>query len=330
ALMFDHDNDGDLDMFLTRYSWSNDGHTNIFENEGNDNSWIILTCEGTVSNRSAIGTRISAKCFVNGKHITQTREITPINGHISYANLRAHFGLGDADVIDTVVICWPSGYVDEYLNVAANHFYRAIEDDKLEIDFKATNYIQYSPDITDIEIMLDETISIDLKEHYHFIKGDTVPIISSDTLTFELYGNENPEAIAAELNGSILTLTGVAAIGESIIQITASTDFTRRMDQFNVMLPEGVSDNSILNFFLVHPNPFSNTIAIEFELIQPEIVTIIIYNHIGEKIEAIEKKQTQGKQQVVWNAEGLPAGVYFCVLKTNPPAGGQTIKMIKL
>jgi hypothetical protein len=111
--MFDHDNDGDLDILLTRYSWSNDGHVNLFVNEGNDNSWIVLTCEGTISNRSAIGSRIYAKCFVNGKHITQTREITPINGHLSYANLRVHFGLGDANVIDTLVIRWPSGHVDE-------------------------------------------------------------------------------------------------------------------------------------------------------------------------------------------------------------------------
>jgi len=128
ALLLDHDNDGDLDVLLTRYSWSNDGYNNIFENEGNNNSWISLTCEGTISNRSAIGTRVQAKAFVNGSHTTQTREITPINGHLSYANLRVHFGLGDADVIDTLIFRWPSGIVDTYLDVAPNRFYRAIED----------------------------------------------------------------------------------------------------------------------------------------------------------------------------------------------------------
>ncbi len=122
-----------------------DGYNNLFVNEGNDNSWIVLTCEGTTSNRSAIGTRVQAKCFVNGNHITQTREITPINGHLSYANLRVHFGLGEADVIDTLIIRWPSGIVDTYLNVEANQFYRAIENQGLSIDFKATNYIQYDP-----------------------------------------------------------------------------------------------------------------------------------------------------------------------------------------
>ncbi|MDB4303896.1 CRTAC1 family protein, partial [Desulfosarcina sp.] len=117
ALLLDHDNDGDLDVLMSRYSWSNDGYNNLFVNEGNDNSWMVLTCEGTTSNRSAIGTRVQAKCFVNGKHITQTREITPINGHLSYANLRVHFGLGEANKVDTLIIRWPSGHVDTYLNV---------------------------------------------------------------------------------------------------------------------------------------------------------------------------------------------------------------------
>jgi N-acetylneuraminic acid mutarotase len=91
------------------------------------------------------------------------------------------------------------------------------------------------------------------------------------------------------------------------------------------------NDNLIGNNFIfdqIYPNPFSNKVTIEFELKQPEMVTITIYNHLGVQIEAIEKKQSQVKQQVVWNAEGLPAGVYFCVLKTIE--GIQTTKMIKL
>ena len=44
-------------------------------------------------------------------------------------------------------------------------------------------------------------------------------------------------------------------------------------------------------------------------------------------IEVIREKQSQGIQQAVWNAKGLPAAVYFCILKTNK--GIQTMKMIK-
>jgi len=42
----------------------------------------------------------------------------------------------------------------------------------------------------------------------------------------------------------------------------------------------------------------------------------------------MEKNQSAGKQQLVWNGEGMPVGVYFCVLKTE--SGIQTLKMIKM
>jgi hypothetical protein len=191
--LFDHDNDGDLDVLLSRYGWINSGRNNLFVNEGNDNSWMVLTCEGTVSNKSAIGTRVQAKAFVNGKHIIQTREITPINGHLSYANLRVHFGFGDTDIIDTLIIRWPSGYVDKYINVQTNQFYKAIENTELVLDFSATNYIKYNPHIANMYLdSTGQSISIDLNEYYRFMKGDTVPIIDNDTLTYLIYNNENP------------------------------------------------------------------------------------------------------------------------------------------
>lgn len=84
-----------------------------------------------------------------------------------------------------------------------------------------------------------------------------------------------------------------------------------------------------LQFKLLHnyPNPFTSSTTIEYELSLPGIVSITIYNHLGEQIEVIREKQSQGIQQAVWNAKGLPAAVYFCILKTNK--GIQTMKMIK-
>jgi len=79
-----------------------------------------------------------------------------------------------------------------------------------------------------------------------------------------------------------------------------------------------------------YPNPFTTSTTIEYELPQPTTVQIIIYNHLGKQIEVIQQSQSAGKQQVVWNAEGLPSGVYFCVFKTDPAHAGQTLKMIKL
>jgi hypothetical protein len=48
---------------------------------------------------------------------------------------------------------------------------------------------------------------------------------------------------------------------------------------------------------------------------------------MGEKVDIITEKQSSGKYQFIWDAEGLPVGVYYCVMKTRSQI--QTMKMTK-
>lgn len=89
-----------------------------------------------------------------------------------------------------------------------------------------------------------------------------------------------------------------------------------------------VDEIHFFNKLSYYPNPFSNTITIEFELKQSGLITITVFNHLGEQIEVINEKRSSGNQQIIWNTAKVPAGIYFCVLKTNQ--GIQTNKMIKL
>gem|GEM_PF-688252 len=331
ALLLDHDNDGDLDVLMTRYSWSFNGHNNLYINEGNDNSWIVLTCEGTTSNRTAIGTRVQTKSFINGQYITQTREITPINGHLSYANLRVHFGLADTDVIDTLLIRWPSGIVDTYLDVAANQFYRAIEDEQLAVDYKAMHYLQYGPGIPDDTI--GWPVTIDLNDHFHLMTGGSLPPITGDTITYTVTNNQNPFVVHTEVNGSFLTLDPVIP-GETTIEIEASTGFTLPISgSFMVesIVIQDVAEQDQLNPGIIScsPNPFKSKITITFQLPRKSEVIIEISNHQGQLVSTLVNEIRQlGKHEIQFNAKDLPSGIYYCVLKTVD--GMQMIKMIKM
>jgi N-acetylneuraminic acid mutarotase len=75
------------------------------------------------------------------------------------------------------------------------------------------------------------------------------------------------------------------------------------------------------------PNPFSNSTSIEYRLNVPTTVTITIYNHLGEQVGTIYRTRSQGVHQEVWNATGLPAGIYYCVLRTERVM--RTVKLIK-
>jgi len=63
--------------------------------------------------------------------------------------------------------------------------------------------------------------------------------------------------------------------------------------------------------FSLHPNPFTTTTTLSYTIDKPSFVTIRIFNPQGQLIENIEQEQLKGEQQMQWNAEGLPAGMYY-------------------
>ena len=115
----DYDNDGDQDLFVAKFHGDPSA---IYRNEGNDHNWINIKCTGTVSNRSAIGTKVRIKAGIDGVDTWQMREISAQTGYNGQNSLRASFGLRNAIVVDSIVIEWPSGTIDVLSSVAANQF----------------------------------------------------------------------------------------------------------------------------------------------------------------------------------------------------------------
>jgi len=68
--------------------------------------------------------------------------------------------------------------------------------------------------------------------------------------------------------------------------------------------------------------------TLTYTLDKPSTVTITIFNPQGQLIEKIEQEQSKGEQQVQWNAEGLPAGMYYFRIQAGEHVGGG--KMVKM
>ncbi len=134
----DYDNDGDIDLFVPTLGVDkgNSNRKNIlFRNELNDgNNWITISCAGTASNFSAIGTKVHAKSTIGGESVWQMREISAQNSFNGQNSLRVHFGLGDASVIDSLVFEWPSGLTDVLTDVSVNQFLTVSESSGTEKD----------------------------------------------------------------------------------------------------------------------------------------------------------------------------------------------------
>jgi enediyne biosynthesis protein E4 len=120
----DYDNNGFLDLFVTRFRTYNNA---LYHNAGNSNAWIILKCEGRLSNRAAIGAKVRVKAIIAGREVWQLREISGGGGLGAQPDLRMHFGLGDATKVETIRIEWPGGIVREMHDVAPRQLLTIIE-----------------------------------------------------------------------------------------------------------------------------------------------------------------------------------------------------------
>lgn len=122
----DYDRDGDLDLAVANcYNATQPDY--LYQNHSNESGrhWLVVQCTGVGSNRSAIGAKVWAYSQLNGQPFTQLREISAQSGYCGQNQLAAHFGLGAAQVLDSVAVQWPSGQrqvlhnqaVDQYLQV---------------------------------------------------------------------------------------------------------------------------------------------------------------------------------------------------------------------
>jgi hypothetical protein len=66
------------------------------------------------------------------------------------------------------------------------------------------------------------------------------------------------------------------------------------------------------------PNPFNPTTTIRFSLSQSGVITLSIYNILGQHVETLLNQPfSRGSHSVHWSPEGLPSGVYYYRLQTG-------------
>jgi serine protease len=76
----------------------------------------------------------------------------------------------------------------------------------------------------------------------------------------------------------------------------------------------------------VYPNPFGNSTILDYQLSENSLVTLTLFNHLGQKVAIlVNDQQSRGAQQVQWNANGLPAGVYYYHI-----SAGNSVKVGKM
>jgi len=122
-LTADYDNDGGTDLLITQ----NHGPAVLLRNEGgNKNHWLRLAFRGLNDNRSAIGTKVEVFAGAN----RQKWEIAGSSGYLGQSSTVITAGLGDSTQADIVRMLWPTGVLQDEIEVPGDKEQSFIEIDR--------------------------------------------------------------------------------------------------------------------------------------------------------------------------------------------------------
>ena len=123
SVVFDYDNDGDLDLLVVNQKPILDypvpSFTHLYRNDGATGNWLKIKLHGVQAEMQGLGCRVEV--VAGGRH--QIREIDGGgSSHISQNAPMAHFGLGNATVVDSVIVTWTGGKKQILTHQKINNF----------------------------------------------------------------------------------------------------------------------------------------------------------------------------------------------------------------
>ena len=245
--VFDFDNDGDLDIFITNRSkapFFYDNRTINGSVNKNNVNWFKVKLAGTVSNKNAFGSKVSIKT-ASGTYIRYYHGSSLYGQSIQ----PVHFGLGDDTDINELTITWPNGTSETHLNLKANTHVLAIENGGIQtLNIQPSNKLSGCTDPTScnynpLALINDNSCSyIDSK----LISGNAnSTFLQSETYTYpgangsQVHWQVIGGTIQSGQNSNTVTIKwGIEEVGK-ITVVETNNQCSSRPIEFTVTLKEG-------------------------------------------------------------------------------------------
>ncbi|MGB5895336.1 MAG: FG-GAP-like repeat-containing protein [Ignavibacteriaceae bacterium] len=301
----DYDNDGDLDFYSTASASSSRG---LYKNETqNGNNWVLFSLAGSISNKSAIGAKVKLKAIINGNPVWQFREVSAQNNFNGHNSLRVHFGVGDATMIDSVIIEWTSGEAVVLTNVSPNDFYDVEEE--IPAGYLSSNF---SADVIEVEVsnavnFTDLSISDPNQPitswEWDFNNDGTVD--ATDQNPSFTYSNNGTYSVALTVSNGIDSETKIRTDYITVNSATGLDDLTGEIP-------------TDFQLYQNYPNPFNPSTSIKFSVVSESQVVLKVYNLLGKEVATLmNEKKTPGFYELNFGGEKLPSGIYVYRLEAG-------------
>lgn len=119
----DWDFDGDLDVWATNRTAP---RVRVLMNRSVSRPFLAvkLSGDGRTTNRDALGARLEVYLAGGAGAPRRIRTLRGGEGFLSQSSHWVHFGLGDAQAVEKLVVRWPGGSEEEFRGLEKNSFYR--------------------------------------------------------------------------------------------------------------------------------------------------------------------------------------------------------------
>lgn len=132
SIILDYDHDGDMDLLVVNQEAVDSGErvgtsrTKLYKNNSAMGNWFQVKLQGHQSDYNGIGSRI--EIIAGGQRMI--REIEGGSGHESQSSRIAHFGLGNASIVDTLIVKWIGRSKQIFTNISVNRRLKIVENNK--------------------------------------------------------------------------------------------------------------------------------------------------------------------------------------------------------
>ena len=183
----DLDNDGDLDLVVNNINMPSFLYRNNTELELN-NQYLVFKLEGEKPNTFALGTKITLK----GPDLYLYQEAAPFRGFQSTVDPRVHFGLGQREIVDSVIVEWPNSQVTVLTNVNTSQI---ISLNQVDATGDSNSDLLISPG----NQIFKETTDAERWSYLHS-ENDFIDF-DRERLLFHMRSSEGPSMCKADVNG---------------------------------------------------------------------------------------------------------------------------------
>ncbi len=193
AVVFDFNNDGKLDIIQVNiehpFNQAQNGTVLYLNETENDNNFVMFHLKGTTVNTNAIGARV--QLYAHNRMLL--RLVDGGSSHASHNDKRIHYGLGEINEIDSVLIYWPGMPTPQVLNdPEINQIHTVVQEDV----------------VTDVQLLTEKTVQL-------------YPNPTSRILSLQYRGTNptNLNLTLSDLNGKTLLQEQQELSGKSMINL---------------------------------------------------------------------------------------------------------------